>query len=203
MDLRVLLDLGRCYVSISRLPDLLSLITLGVLVVLGSPGSGCTTLLKTLSNQTSEYHSISPNSLQFPPFSPQEIQSHYRGDLSYSPEDDIHFPTLSVDQTMEFAVGSRMAKSSARPGLQEGGLSRKEFVRYATDAIQSVFGLSHAGKTKVGDSAIRGVSGGEKKRVSIAESVASRGLISCWDKYVSLPFLFSVNLIIFSVQQEV
>lgn len=29
---------------------------------------------------------------------------------------------------------------------------------------------------------IRGVSGGEKKRVSIAETLASRALITAWDK---------------------
>jgi ABC-type multidrug transport system ATPase subunit len=38
------------------------------------------------------------------------------------------------------------------------------------DVIMAVFGLSHTLNTKVGNDFIRGVSGGERKRVSIAEA---------------------------------
>ena len=48
----------------------------------------------------------------------------------------------------------------------------------------TVLGLDHRRKTRIGDAAIRGLSGGEKKRVSIAEALACRGLINCWDKWV-------------------
>lgn len=41
--------------------------------------------------------------------------------------------------------------------------------------------LRHAKNTPVGDANIRGVSGGEKKRVSIAEALATRCLLGCWD----------------------
>jgi ATP-binding cassette subfamily G (WHITE) protein 2 (SNQ2) len=51
-----------------------------------------------------------------------------------------------------------------------------------TDILTTIFGLRHARKTPVGDAAIRGVSGGEKKRVSIAEAMAARSLIGAWDK---------------------
>jgi len=46
----------------------------------------------------------------------------------------------------------------------------------------TVLGLSQSRKTKIGDASIRGLSGGEKKRVSIAEALACRSLIYCWDK---------------------
>ena len=48
----------------------------------------------------------------------------------------------------------------------------------------TVLGLKHRRNTKIGDQSIRGLSGGEKKRVSIAEALACRGLIDCWDKSV-------------------
>lgn len=51
-----------------------------------------------------------------------------------------------------------------------------------TNILITIFGLRHAKKTPVGDAAIRGVSGGEKKRVSIAEAMAARSLIGAWDK---------------------
>jgi ATP-binding cassette subfamily G (WHITE) protein 2 (PDR) len=38
------------------------------------------------------------------------------------------------------------------------------------DVIMAVFGLNHTLNTKVGNDFIRGVSGGERKRVSIAEA---------------------------------
>lgn len=35
--------------------------------------------------------------------------------------------------------------------------------------------------TKVGDAFVRGVSGGEKKRVSIAEAMITKASTQCWD----------------------
>ncbi len=45
----------------------------------------------------------------------------------------------------------------------------------------AIFGLSATKDTKVGDYLIRGVSGGERKRVSIAEAFLSGTTIQCWD----------------------
>ena len=50
------------------------------------------------------------------------------------------------------------------------------------DTLGMVFGLTHAFNTPVGDENIRGVSGGEKKRVSISEMMSMRVRLACWDK---------------------
>lgn len=60
-------------------------------------------------------------------------------------------------------------------------MSRKEFAKYMTQIIMAVFGLSHTYNTQVGDDFIRGVSGGERKRVSIAEMALARAPIAAWD----------------------
>jgi ATP-binding cassette subfamily G (WHITE) protein 2 (PDR) len=49
------------------------------------------------------------------------------------------------------------------------------------DVIMTMLGLSHTVNTKVGNDYIRGVSGGERKRVSIAEAALGGSPIQCWD----------------------
>lgn len=49
------------------------------------------------------------------------------------------------------------------------------------DVVMAVFGLSHTVNTKVGNDFIRGVSGGERKRVSIAEAAIGGSPLQCWD----------------------
>lgn len=45
----------------------------------------------------------------------------------------------------------------------------------------AMFGLSHTVNTKVGNDFVRGVSGGERKRVSIAEMFLAGSPIGAWD----------------------
>lgn len=45
----------------------------------------------------------------------------------------------------------------------------------------AVFGISHTINTKVGNDFVRGVSGGERKRVTIAEAALSGAPLQCWD----------------------
>ncbi|KAF8623914.1 hypothetical protein AX15_006135 [Amanita polypyramis BW_CC] len=144
-----------------------------MLLVLGRPGSGCTTFLKTLANRRSEYYAVEGD-VHYDSISPSELQNHYRGDVQYCPEDDIHFPTLTVNQTLKFAATTRTPRERINK-------TRSQFAQKETDILTTIFGLKHAKDTPVGDAAIRGVSGGEKKRVSIAEALATRARIGCWD----------------------
>jgi len=84
-----------------------------------------------------------------------------------------------VEQTLRFAAKTRT------PHQRFDNEPRSKFVTIVTDVLTTIFGLKHAKKTRVGDAAIRGVSGGEKKRVSISEALAARSLIGAWDKHVS------------------
>jgi ABC-type multidrug transport system ATPase subunit/ABC-type multidrug transport system permease subunit len=65
-------------------------------------------------------------------------------------------------------------------------MSREEFCRYTAKVVMAVVGLSHTYNTKVGNDFIRGVSGGERKRVSIAEMVLAGAPFLAWDnRYVT------------------
>ena len=144
-------------------------------VVLGRPGAGCSTLLRTLANQRDEYYAVE-GEVHYDALDPGAVKKYYRGDVQYSPEDDVHFPTLTVGQTLDFAAATRA------PHTRLPGASRADYTRQLTDILTTVFGLRHVRDTLVGDAAVRGVSGGEKKRVSISEALATRSVINSWDK---------------------
>lgn len=95
----------------------------------------------------------------------------------YNPEDDLHYPTLTVRDTLLFALKTRTPNKESRlPGE-----SRKEYQETFLSAIAKLFWIEHALDTKVGNELIRGISGGEKKRVSIAEALVTRASTQSWD----------------------
>ncbi|KAK7045764.1 ATP-binding cassette transporter snq2 [Paramarasmius palmivorus] len=144
-----------------------------MLLVLGRPGAGCSTFLKILANQREEYHAIE-GEVHYHSFAPNEIRTRFRGDVLFCPEDDLHFPTLTVEQTIKFAARMRAPRDRF-------GSTREEYVEDVTNALLTLFGLNEVRHTLVGDAAIRGISGGQKKRVSICEVLATRPRLVSWD----------------------
>lgn len=112
-----------------------------------------------MANHREEFYAVEGD-VHYDSLTPHQISRQYRGDVQYCPEDDVHFPTLTVDQTLHFAATTRAPQSRI------AGVSRSQYTRKVTDIYSTIFGLNHVKDTPVGDAAIRGVSGGEKKRVS-------------------------------------
>ena len=92
------------------------------------------------------------------------MHNDFRGECIYQAETDVHFPQLTVGQTLEFAAKARA------PRNRIPGVTREQYAAHMRDVIMAVFGLNHTLNTKIGNDFIRGVSGGERKRVSIAEA---------------------------------
>jgi ABC-type multidrug transport system permease subunit len=59
--------------------------------------------------------------------------------------------------------------------------SAEQYSREYKEFLLKALAIEHTHDSKVGDAYIRGVSGGERKRVSILECLATRGSIFCWD----------------------
>lgn len=116
--------------------------------------------------------------IRYDALSSTDVERHYRGDVQYCPEDEILFPTLTVEQTVEFA-----AKTRAPNKLAGIATSTTDYVKTVTNILITVLGLGHVRNTPVGNAAIRGVSGGQRKRVSICEVMATMSRIAAWDKY--------------------
>lgn len=145
-----------------------------MLLVLGRPGAGCTSLLKVLSNRRKGYAEVSGD-VSFGSMSPKEAEQ-YRGQIVMNTEEEIFFPTLTVGQTIDFAT--RMKVPSHLPSTWSKDV---DFQQDQRNFLLKSMGITHTEDTKVGDEFIRGVSGGERKRVSIIETLASRASVFCWD----------------------
>ncbi|KAJ5626294.1 hypothetical protein N7510_002603 [Penicillium lagena] len=146
-----------------------------LLLVLGRPGSGCTTLLKTICGHLGGLTMEPDSVIHYEGIGFEQMIQHHRGEVAYNKEVDLHFPHLTVGQTLSFAAHARA------PHRRIEDMTRNEYVDTITKVVMSVFGLSHTYHTKVGSEFVRGVSGGERKRVSIAEMFLSRCRIGAWD----------------------
>ncbi|RSL75903.1 hypothetical protein CEP51_010451 [Fusarium floridanum] len=146
-----------------------------MLLVLGPPGSGCSTLLKTLAGRNEALEVSKDSLLNYRGIGPEDMYTRFRGDIMYNAEVDVHLPPLTVGDTLEFAARARV------PSVVPGGFTSKQFARILRDVTMAMFRITHTMDSKVGDDFIRGVSGGERKRVSIAEAALIRAKLQCWD----------------------
>ncbi|KAF2837607.1 hypothetical protein M501DRAFT_995567 [Patellaria atrata CBS 101060] len=147
-----------------------------MLLVLGRPGSGCSTFLKVLGNQRFGYESIE-GEVAYGGTDAATMAKKYRSEVLYNPEDDLHYATLKVKNTLKFALKTRTPGKESR----KEGESRSDYVTEFLRVVSKLFWIEHTMDTKVGNEFIRGVSGGEKKRVSIAEAMITKASVQCWD----------------------
>lgn len=139
-----------------------------MMLVLGRPGSGCSTFLKAVSNNRESYAEVS-GEVSYGGIPADKQKKMYRGEVNYNQEDDIHFANLNVWQTFVFALMNKTRKRV------------RQEVPIVANALLKMFGISHTMYTPVGDEYTRGISGGERKRVSIAETLASKATVIAWD----------------------
>jgi len=146
-----------------------------MLVVLGPPGSGCTTFLKAIAGETAGIYIDENSYFNYQGITPKEMHTQHRGEAIYTAEIDVHFPMLTVGETLTFAAQARAPRH-----LPEG-VDRTTYANHLRDVTMAMFGISHTINTRVGNEYIRGVSGGERKRVTISEATLSRAPLQCWD----------------------
>lgn len=109
-----------------------------MLLVLGRPGSGCSTFLKVLANQRFGFESISGD-VSYGGTDAKVMGKDYRGEIVYNPEDDLHYATLSVKRTLAFALKTRTPGKASR----NEGESRADYVKEFLRVVSKLFWIEH------------------------------------------------------------
>ncbi|KAK6158538.1 hypothetical protein DH2020_005852 [Rehmannia glutinosa] len=132
-----------------------------ILAMLGPSGSGKTTLLTALGGRLSGRLSgkITYNGHPF--------SGSIKRRTGFVAQDDVLYPHLTVFETLLFTALLRLPKS----------LSKEEKTQHV-DHIIAELGLTRCRNSMIGGPLFRGISGGEKKRVSIGLASGGRTVIT-------------------------
>jgi ABC-type multidrug transport system ATPase subunit len=125
-----------------------------LLAMLGPSGSGKTTLLTALAGRLPGKVSGTIT------YNGQAFSSSMKRKTGFVPQDDVLYPHLTVLETLTYAALLRLPKE----------LSKQEKIEQAEMLIMEL-GLTRCRNGIVGGTLLRGVSGGERKRVSIGQEM--------------------------------
>ncbi|KAE8982656.1 Pleiotropic drug resistance protein 1 [Phytophthora rubi] len=148
-----------------------------ITLVLGQPGSGKPSLMKLLSGRFPKDKSVTiQDQVAYNGASAAELHRRLPQLVSYVPQRDKHYPELMVKETLEFAhaacggeLSERDASCLVNGSPEENAEALKAaraMARHHPDVVIQQLGLENCQNTVVGDAMLRGVSGGERKRVT-------------------------------------
>ncbi|OQR89889.1 ATP-binding Cassette (ABC) Superfamily [Thraustotheca clavata] len=163
-------------------------------LILGQPSSGKSSLMKVLAGRFPESSTARvEGNVTYNGKTRQDMQKVLPQVVSYMGQRDIHYPILTVGETMAFAHECSGAKTIPETistlfdkGSPEDNAYAKKVVKELSDLSPALtlkmLGLSHVSNTIVGDQLLRGVSGGERKRVTTGEMKFGMKLIDLMDE---------------------
>ena len=109
---------------------------------------------------------------------------HIENAVAYIDQLDRHAPRLTIDETFEFAFQCKtggvqhwMPEEDAKKYLKS-----REARRFHVKLVLEALGLDEVKDTFVGDENVRGVSGGQRRRVTVGEMLMDRTPILCGDE---------------------
>ncbi|ETV98201.1 hypothetical protein, variant 1 [Aphanomyces invadans] len=146
-------------------------------LVLGPPGCGKTSLLKAIAGVFSTAPLNESGGVTFNGIATNRLPAaDLRSLVTFAGQRDEHIPTLTVHETLEFAHACRSQTSNAAVSFDAA---------VGTDAIIDMLGLTGCQHTLVGDDYVRGVSGGQRRRVTLGEMLTGRSPVLVLDEYTT------------------
>ncbi|KAF5737387.1 putative ATP-binding cassette transporter [Tripterygium wilfordii] len=127
-----------------------------VLALMGPSGSGKTTLLNLLGGRLTHDNNVGGSIT----YNDQKYSKFLKSRVGFVTQDDILFPHITVKETLTYAARLRLPNT----------LTKEQKEKRAIDVIHEL-GLERCQDTMIGGSFVRGVSGGERKRVCIGNEI--------------------------------
>eukprot|EP00808_Paulinella_micropora_P016726 g73067.t1 len=147
-------------------------------LVLGEPQSGKTTFLKALAGRLPLDDQLSMKGVvTYSNLTPQEVQVSKL--VSFVPQTDRHLAMYTVRETLTFADRFLNGEPETLP------LELQRIAKLRTELVLHLLGLTGCADTVVGDALLRGVSGGERRRVTLGELLVGGQSVFCCDEISS------------------
>uniref|UniRef100_K3X6U2 ABC transporter domain-containing protein n=1 Tax=Globisporangium ultimum (strain ATCC 200006 / CBS 805.95 / DAOM BR144) TaxID=431595 RepID=K3X6U2_GLOUD len=151
-----------------------------ITLLLGQPSSGKSSLMKILSGRFPVEKNITiEGDITYNGVAQKDVKKTLPQFTAYVNQRDMHYPLLTVRETLEFAHTfsggelTRRGRELLSNGTPEENTAALEaanaMFKHYPDVIIQQLGLQNCQDTIVGDAMTRGVSGGERKRVTTGE----------------------------------
>ncbi|KAJ1701290.1 hypothetical protein LUZ63_001069 [Rhynchospora breviuscula] len=142
-----------------------------ILAILGPSGSGKSSLIDALANRIARKSLDGLITLNGEKIDNEE---KLKAISAYVMQEDLLYPMLTVQENLMFSAELRLPQSVSRS-------KKRERVREVIELL----GLGLVASTIIGDEGKRGVSGGERRRVSIGVDIVHDPTILFWDEPTS------------------
>ncbi|XP_031259587.1 ABC transporter G family member 15-like [Pistacia vera] len=140
-----------------------------IMAIMGPSGSGKSTLLDSLAGRLARNVIMTGNVL----FNGKKRRLE-SGDCAYVTQEDVLLGTLTVKETLTYSAYLRLPSN----------MSKEEISNYVDGTIMEL-GLQDCADRAIGNWHLRGISGGEKKRLSIALEILTRPVLLFLDEPTS------------------
>jgi len=154
-----------------------------ITLVLGQPGSGKSSLMKVLGNRFHMDKNITlSGDIEYNGKDRSQVLDMLPRDVAYVNQVDDHYPRMTVQETFEFASRCCSGKGlepwviealkNCMPEQHELAMKvATAHHKFAPELMVKKLGLDNCKDTVVGNAMLRGVSGGERKRVTTGEMI--------------------------------
>jgi len=158
-------------------------------LVLGPPESGKSTLLKAIASHlypgkkgvlegTVVYNGMT--------LKDKDKKLHFENAFAYIDQLDKHAPRMTVGETFKFAddckSGGKIDNQDYESEEAKAAAEQADKDRLKVKAVLIALGLDEVRDTFVGDTVVRGVSGGQRRRVTVGEMIMGRTPVLCGDE---------------------